>query len=108
MLRDLGEHRLNDVNRPEHVYQLDSADSSADFPTLKTWDQRPNNLPNQPTSFIGREHELAEVKELLATTNRLTLTGTGGQRPQATSLSGGQIAPAGAHDSARCAVALRE
>lgn len=36
------------------------------------------NLPLQLTSFIGREHEIAEVKRLLATTRLLTLTGAGG------------------------------
>ena len=38
----------------------------------------PNNLPVQLTSFIGRDHELAEVKRLLTTTRLLTLTGSGG------------------------------
>ena len=37
-----------------------------------------HNLPYQLTSFVGREQELAQLKEL-ATTNRLvTLTGAGG------------------------------
>ena len=39
---------------------------------------RPNNLPLQLTSFIGREAEIAEVKRLLAGTRLLTLTGVGG------------------------------
>ena len=38
----------------------------------------PNNLPAQATPFVGRHAELAEVKELLATTRLLTLTGAGG------------------------------
>ena len=38
----------------------------------------PNNLPHQPTSFIGREKEVAEVKVLLTNTRLLTLTGMGG------------------------------
>lgn len=38
----------------------------------------PNNLPQQLTSFVGREHEIAEVKRLLAGARLLTLTGTGG------------------------------
>ena len=36
------------------------------------------NLPMQLTSFIGREHDLAEVKRLVATTRLITLTGTAG------------------------------
>jgi non-specific serine/threonine protein kinase len=38
----------------------------------------PHNLPEQLTSFIGREREIAEVKRLVATTRLLTLTGAGG------------------------------
>lgn len=37
-----------------------------------------HNLPLQPTSFIGREREIADVKRLLATTHLMTLTGSGG------------------------------
>jgi predicted ATPase/class 3 adenylate cyclase len=38
----------------------------------------PNNLPQQVTSFIGRERELDEVKALLSRSRLLTLLGTGG------------------------------
>jgi predicted ATPase/class 3 adenylate cyclase len=41
-------------------------------------DELPNNLPQQATSFIGRERELREVKELLGKTRLLTLLGMGG------------------------------
>jgi predicted ATPase/transcriptional regulator with XRE-family HTH domain len=41
-------------------------------------DSRANNLPLQLTSFVGREHEMAEVERLLAETRLLTLTGAGG------------------------------
>lgn len=78
VLRDLGEHRLKDLSRPEHVYQIVSSDLLSEFPALRTLDQRPNYLPIQPTSFIGREHELAQIKSLVATTALLTLIGTGG------------------------------
>jgi predicted ATPase/DNA-binding CsgD family transcriptional regulator len=37
-----------------------------------------SNLPAEVTSFIGRRHELREVKRLMSTTRLLTLTGTGG------------------------------
>ena len=37
-----------------------------------------NNLPEQLTSFVGRERELAELKDLLAKTRLLTLLGMGG------------------------------
>ena len=38
----------------------------------------PNNLPIQPTSFVGREQAIAQLKQLLDTTHLLTLTGVGG------------------------------
>jgi predicted ATPase/class 3 adenylate cyclase len=77
-LRDLGEHRLKDLERAEHVYQLVIADLPADFPPLKSVDTLPNNLPVQLTSFVGREKEMAEVKSQLTAARLLTLTGSGG------------------------------
>lgn len=41
-------------------------------------DRTPNNLPLQLTSFIGREREITEVRQLIGTTRLLTLLGTGG------------------------------
>jgi predicted ATPase/class 3 adenylate cyclase len=38
----------------------------------------PNNLPHQATSFIGRERELGEVRQLLGKSRLLTLLGMGG------------------------------
>ena len=79
-LRPLGEHRLRDLGRPETVFQLLHPDLPSDFPPLKSLDnpELPNNLPQQVTSFIGREKAMAEVKTLLANTRLLTLTGSGG------------------------------
>ena len=37
-----------------------------------------HNLPASSTSFVGREHEIAEVRRLLYMTRLLTLTGAGG------------------------------
>lgn len=37
-----------------------------------------HNLPVQPTRFIGRERELAEVKQLLLCERLVTLTGAAG------------------------------
>jgi predicted ATPase/class 3 adenylate cyclase len=77
-LRDLGERRLRDLNRPERVFQAVAPDLPSDFPALRSLEIFPNNLPVQLTSFIGREKEMNEVKRLLGTTHLLTLTGTGG------------------------------
>ncbi|HUI89050.1 MAG TPA: adenylate/guanylate cyclase domain-containing protein [Anaerolineales bacterium] len=77
-LRDLGEHRLKDLVRSEHVFQLTRPDLPADFPPLKSLDSYPNNLPIQLTSFIGRERELGEAKRHLTSARLLTLIGPGG------------------------------
>src|SRR3989442_3067479 len=79
-LRDLGEHRLKDIAYPSHLFQLVIPDLPNDFPPLKTLDMRFHNLPVQPTSFIGREREMAVVRELSqrADVRLLTLTGTVG------------------------------
>ena len=37
-----------------------------------------HNLPHIPTSFIGRESELAEIKRLLQASHLVVLTGAGG------------------------------
>jgi predicted ATPase/class 3 adenylate cyclase/DNA-binding CsgD family transcriptional regulator len=79
-LQDLGEHRLKDLQRPSHLYQLVIADLPADFPPLKTLDKSPNNLPVQPTSLIGREKEVTALLNLLQReeVRLVTLTGPGG------------------------------
>src|SRR5919202_2450875 len=64
-LRDLGKHRLKDLQQPERIFQLLIDGLPADFPALTTLDARPNNLPLQPTSFIGREQEQADLRQRL-------------------------------------------
>ncbi len=77
-LCDMGERRLKDLIRPEHIYQLLAPDLPAQFPPLKTLDIFRTNLPAQLTSFIGREKEIAEVKQLIGANHLTTLTGPGG------------------------------
>jgi predicted ATPase/class 3 adenylate cyclase/DNA-binding winged helix-turn-helix (wHTH) protein len=79
-LQDLGVHRLKDLGRPEHVFQLVIPGLEADFPPLRSLDNPDltNNLPIQVTSFVGRQRELAEVAELVETNRLVTLTGAGG------------------------------
>ena len=77
-VRDLGEHRLKDLQRREQIFQLLHPDLTVDFPPLRSLDTLPHNLPHQLTSFVGREREMAEVKALLSTTPLVTLVGVGG------------------------------
>ena len=79
-LRDLGERRLKDLARPERIFQAAAEDLPGDFPPLRTLDARPNNLPAQATSLVGREAELAQVRALLRRdgVRLVTLSGPGG------------------------------
>ena len=77
-LKDLGLHRLKDLAQPERLFQLTVEGLPDDFPPLKTLEATPNNLPTQLTSFIGRDDQVREARELLARSRLLTLTGPGG------------------------------
>jgi predicted ATPase/class 3 adenylate cyclase/DNA-binding CsgD family transcriptional regulator len=79
-LKDLGAHRLKDLQQPSHLFQLVMAGLPIDFPPLRTLDIQPNNLPIQPTRFLGREKEVAAVTALLCREDvrLVTLTGAGG------------------------------
>jgi predicted ATPase/class 3 adenylate cyclase len=79
-VRDLGEHRLKDLTQPQRLYQLVIAGLPAEFAPLKTLENRPTNLPSQPTPLLGRERELEAIGGLLgrAATRLVTLTGPGG------------------------------
>jgi predicted ATPase/class 3 adenylate cyclase len=76
-LRDLGEHRLKDL-RPERLARVEVDGLPVDERPVRSLDARPNNLPTQLTSFVGREHDLAMATDLLRGTRLLTLTGPGG------------------------------
>lgn len=76
-LRELGVHRLRDLPFPESLAQLEIDGLRHEFPALRTV-ERPNTLPAQVTTFLGREAELSEAERLLAGTRLLTLTGPGG------------------------------
>jgi predicted ATPase/class 3 adenylate cyclase len=76
-VRDLGVHRLKDLEQPENLAQLIIAGLQQDFPPLRTL-ETPSSLPTEQSSFIGRQRELDEISALLATTRLLTLTGPGG------------------------------
>jgi predicted ATPase/class 3 adenylate cyclase len=75
--RDLGEHRLKDLAHPERLYQLLVSGLGDAFPPLRSMDVRPNNLPVQLTSFVGRA-EIEAAASLLRNARLLTLTGPGG------------------------------
>ena len=77
-LVDLGQHRLKDLSEPERVFQLVGDDDLGEFLPLNSIDAFPHNLPQQLTSFIGRDAQLREVTKLIGEQRLLTLTGVGG------------------------------
>jgi predicted ATPase/class 3 adenylate cyclase len=78
-LRDLGWHRLKDIEAPERIYQLVVAGLPDRFPSLKSLGA-PSRLPVPMTPLVGRERDLENVLATLtgAGTRLVTLTGTGG------------------------------
>jgi len=78
-LRDLGEHRLKDLARPEWIFQLEIDGLERDFPPLNSL-ETPSNLPAAVTPLVGRDTDVAAVEELLGTegVRMVTITGPGG------------------------------
>lgn len=77
---DLGEHRLADLERARRLYQLGPPGLDSVFPPPRSLATRSTNLPVQATPLIGREREIAELRELVAgpDVRLVTLTGAGG------------------------------
>jgi class 3 adenylate cyclase len=78
-LTDLGSHQLRDLPRLERVVQLCHPDLRNDFPPLRSPETVvAQHLPAQFTSFVGRDAEIEDVRQILADNRLVTLTGAGG------------------------------
>jgi predicted ATPase/class 3 adenylate cyclase len=77
-LLDLGSVRLRDMTNSEQIYQLVHPRLRAEFPPPRSLESTNDNLPQLPTSFVGRETELKQVKELLAKNRLVSLVGSAG------------------------------
>ena len=73
-LVDLGSHRLRDLSEPIRVFQA----GAGRFPPVRSLDSIPGNLPEQTTSFVGRDAEVLELVSLVGAQRLVTLTGVGG------------------------------
>ncbi len=79
-LVDLGSTGSRILKEPERVFQVAGDGLEADFPPLRSAGGRPNNLPAEVKTFVGRREELAGLCELLVQPDvrAVTVTGTGG------------------------------
>jgi predicted ATPase len=77
-LVDLGPRRLRDLPTAVGVFQVRAAGLRTEFPALRALDVSPGNLRPAPTSFIGRESEVAELQAAVKAHRLVTLTGVGG------------------------------
>ena len=77
--RDLGFHRLKDIDVPEHIYQLTGPGLPAHFPPLKSLGAS-TNLPVPVTPLVGRDGDLKRLRALVSQPGMrlVTLTGPGG------------------------------
>ena len=66
-LRDLGSYRLRDVVRPVQLHQAVADGIPESFPPQHAATSRSGTLPAPTTSFVGRERQLEELVDLLAT-----------------------------------------
>ena len=104
-LKSLGEQKLRDIDLPEHIFQVTNADLREDFPPLKTIPRTASNLPEQLTTFVGREREAAEVRTLLERARLVTVTGAAGAGKTRLALKvAGELL--GAYDDGVCFIEL--
>lgn len=78
-LRDLGWHRLKDLPRPEHLFDIAAEGLSGEHPALRSLGTLAS-LPSYATDLIGRTLEITELSDALVhgTSRLITLTGPGG------------------------------
>ena len=77
-LRPLGSHQHRGLRAPEEIFQVVHPELPERFPTTASAAKWANNLPPQPTPFLGRAAQLTGLRKRLSTVRLLTLTGPGG------------------------------
>jgi predicted ATPase len=108
-LRDLGEHRLKDLDRPEHLFQIVADNMPVDFPPLGAGAASPEQsggagvLAPSPNPTIGRKDDVRTIAERLRIggVRLLTLTGPGGVGKTRLGLEAARAARAQFDDGAR-------
>ena len=78
-VEDLGEHALKDFPAARGIFHLlVNGRRSDQFPPIRGLRTGETNLPDQISSFIGREAELAALRELVSDNRIVSLVGAGG------------------------------
>lgn len=79
-IREVGWHRLKDLRYPELLFDIAIAGFASEFPPLTSIGQRPNNLQEAQTAFVGRADDLGSLEDLVGKdrSRLVTLTGIGG------------------------------
>jgi len=77
--RDLGQHRLKDFPKGDHLFQVSGDGLATSFPPPRTLDAAVGNLPTELAPFVGRKREIRDLVRLIFAGRRLvTITGPGG------------------------------
>ena len=77
-LRKLGEYHLKGLSAAESLFQVDAPTLRTEFPAIRTVDPVTSRLPEDLSSFVGRQLEIGEMVHQLSKSRLLTLTGPGG------------------------------
>ncbi len=77
-LRNLGLLPLRDLQEPESVFAPIAPGITSEFKPLRALEVPPNNLPHNPTSFIGRHDDVLRIDGLLDQGALVTIAGAGG------------------------------
>jgi predicted ATPase/class 3 adenylate cyclase len=77
-LRDLGEHRLKDLDAPVRLHRLVIDGLPSEFPPPRSEGIGQAHVPPRATSFVGRRSDLEALRQLVRGTRLVTLIGPGG------------------------------
>lgn len=75
---DLGEHRFRELPKRLRVWQFSSPGDRTSYAELHSLQGRPNNLPNEATSFVGRVSDIEAIEDYLTFSRVVALLGTAG------------------------------
>ncbi len=83
---DLGVNHLRDVAEPLRLFQLGEGVS----PPLRSLQRSLTNLPVRPTTLIGRDEEVDQVRQLLAGNRLVTVTAADGSGKTRVAIAAGE------------------